>query len=94
MIRNLLLVSGRMYGGGQRVVLDLLEEYQKSTGVAADLCLLGGPVATMPPVRAEVVEYDGRYNRALILWKTSRRLRNVIEQFKPDLVHSIGVVTS
>jgi glycosyltransferase involved in cell wall biosynthesis len=79
-----------MYGGGQRVVLDLLEEYQKSTSVEADLCLLGGPVATMPPVRAEVVEYDGRYNMPLSLWRTSRRLKKVIERVKSDLVHSHG----
>lgn len=90
MIRPLLLISGRMYGGGQRVVFDLLEEYQKSISVAADLCLLGGPVPTMPPVRTEVVDYDGRYNRPLTLWKTSRRLRKVIDRLKPDLVHSHG----
>jgi glycosyltransferase involved in cell wall biosynthesis len=90
MIRPLLLVSGRMYGGGQRVVLGLLEESQRWINGAVDLCLLGGPVATMPPVRAEVVEYDGRYNRPLTLWKTSRRLRKVVERLKPDLVHSHG----
>ena len=44
----------------------------------------------MPPVHAEVVEYDGRYNRPLTLWKTSRRLRKVVERLKPDLVHSHG----
>jgi glycosyltransferase involved in cell wall biosynthesis len=90
MIHTLLLVSGRMYGGGQRVVLDLLEESQKWMNGAVDLCLLGGPVATMPPVHAEVVEYDGRYNRPMTLWKTSRRLRNAIRRLKPDLVHSHG----
>jgi glycosyltransferase involved in cell wall biosynthesis len=90
MIRPLLLVSGRMYGGGQRVVLDLLEESQKWMNGVVDLCLLGGPVVTMPPVRAEVVEYDGRYNQPLTLWKTSRRLRKVIERLKPDLIHSHG----
>ena len=90
MKRALLLISGRMYGGGQRIVFDLLEEYQKSISVTADLCLLGGPVATMPPVHAEVVKYDGRYNRSLTLWKTSRRLRKVVERLKPDLLHSHG----
>jgi glycosyltransferase involved in cell wall biosynthesis len=90
MIRALLIISGRMYGGGQRVVLDLLEESQKWMNGTVDLCLLGGPEATMPPVRAEVVQYDGRYNRPLTLWRTSRRLRNVMEGLKPDLVHSHG----
>jgi glycosyltransferase involved in cell wall biosynthesis len=90
MIRTLLLVSGRMYGGGQRVVLDLLEESQKWIKGSLDLCLLGEPVATMPPVRAEVVQYDGQYNRPLTLWKTSGRLRKVIDRFKPDLIHSHG----
>jgi glycosyltransferase involved in cell wall biosynthesis len=47
-------------------------------------------VAAMPPVRAEVVEYDGQYNRPITLWKTSRHLRNVVERLKPELVHSHG----
>lgn len=89
-IRTLLVISGRMYGGGQRIVLDLLEESRKWIDGVVDLCLLGGPVATMPLVRAEVVEYNGRYNRPLTLWKTSRRLRKVVERLKPDLVHSHG----
>jgi len=90
MLRSLLLVSGCMYGGGQRVVLDLLEESQNSTSIVAELCLLGGPVPTMPPVSAQVVEYDGRYNRPMTLLKTAGRLRKVVKRLKPNIIHSHG----
>ena len=90
MIRPMLLISGRMYGGGQRVVFDLLDYCQQAGTVAAELCLLGGPVENMPGVRAEVVKYDGRYNRAQTLWTTARRLTKVVKRLKPDVIHSHG----
>jgi glycosyltransferase involved in cell wall biosynthesis len=90
MSRPLLVISGRMYGGGQRVVLDLLQESRKSRNLLVDVCLLGTPVTTMPAIPAEVVEYDGRYNRPLTLWKTAGRLRKTIKRLQPALVHSHG----
>ncbi len=85
------VVSGTMYGGGQRVVLDLLKGMSDIMSVPPRLCALGRTEGSPLTARADdEVEYDGRYHRPHVLWRTSRSLARVIAETKPALIHTHG----
>jgi glycosyltransferase involved in cell wall biosynthesis len=91
-IRVLHVISGRFYGGGQRVVLDLLKVLPESANVDARLCCLGeSRDSPLEPRSDATVKYNGRYNSPRVLWGTARRLRNVIAAESVDIVHTHGV---
>jgi glycosyltransferase involved in cell wall biosynthesis len=79
-----------MYGGGQRVVLDLLECGRKSADLDIKLALLGCREAALKPFADDVVVYDGRYNRPRTLLGTARRLRSYLRAKTPSILHTHG----
>ncbi len=93
MVSDLVLhvVSGTMYGGGQRVVLDLLKGMSEMMSVPPRLCALGKTAGSPLTARADYeVGYDGRYSRPDVLWRTSRSLASVIAETQPALIHTHG----
>jgi len=86
------VISGLFYGGGQRVVLDLLGAQAAAGGVKAGLCTLGDCRGwpAVPP-GAVAVPYDGRYNSPRVLWAAARRLRQVVRRQRPGVLHAHGV---
>ncbi len=80
-----------MYGGGQRVVLDLLKGMSGLLSVPPRLCALGRTEGSPLTARADYeVSYEGRYSRPEVLWRTSRALAGVIAEAKPALIHTHG----
>src|SRR5262245_37125297 len=71
-LRVCMLVSGLMFGGGQRVVLDLLAKAREMAGIEGRLILLGGREPAVTRHAAVIVPYDGRYNQPSVLFATSR----------------------
>ncbi|MGE3314269.1 MAG: glycosyltransferase family 4 protein [Planctomycetaceae bacterium] len=91
-VRVIHVISGLFYGGGQRVVLDLLRELAIAGKDDVQLCCLGEheecPLAAHRDV---TIPYDGRYNSPAVLWKTVRHLRYSLRAFDFDIVHTHGV---
>jgi glycosyltransferase involved in cell wall biosynthesis len=86
------VISGLFYGGGQRVVLDLLSSLPGEGAVDPRLCLLGECENSPLSGRCvAAVPYDGRYNSPAVLLAAARRLRKVIADQRPDLLHTHGV---
>jgi len=84
------VISGLFYGGGQQVVLDLLEALPDVGQERVALCILGDRDAKMSAAADHCVDYDGRYNRLRTLWRTARGLRRVLTEARPSIVHSHG----
>lgn len=86
------VISGLFYGGGQRVVLDLLNSLSATGGAETVLCSLGKNAETQlaGSVR-HTIPYDGRYNNPLTLWKAAQQLRLLVADEKYDIVHTHGV---
>ncbi|MEX2670960.1 MAG: glycosyltransferase family 4 protein [Phycisphaeraceae bacterium] len=84
------VISGLFYGGGQQVVLDLLEALPGVGREGVSLCVLGDRDAKMAAAASHRVRYDGRYNRLGTLWRVGRELRGVLREAEPGVVHSHG----
>jgi glycosyltransferase involved in cell wall biosynthesis len=78
-----------MFGGGQRVVLDLRKGLVAVAGLEVELWLLGECRETRGLADARI-EYDGRYNHPRTVLRTVRQLRALLDQRTPDIVHSHG----
>ena len=89
-IKALLLISGLMYGGGQKVVLDLLREAQRRNELDVQLTLLGCRESVLQQAAAHVIPYDGRYNRLTTLLPTAWRLRTQLKDSRPAVIHTHG----
>jgi glycosyltransferase involved in cell wall biosynthesis len=91
-VRILHVISGLFYGGGQRVVIDLLKSLPRAGPVDVRLCTLGevrgSPLASY---RDFNVKYSGRYNSPRVLFDAARRLRKVIAAASVDIVHTHGI---
>ncbi len=85
-----LLISGLMYGGGQKVVLDLLREARRRNGLDVELTLLGCRESVLRRAAAHVVPYDGRYNRLATLVPAAWRLRTQLKDDRPAVIHTHG----
>jgi glycosyltransferase involved in cell wall biosynthesis len=83
-----------MYGGGQRVALDLVSGLRRRHQRRTMLVRLGRPHTTaFPYVEGECVDletYDGRYNRPGTLARTSWALARVLRSRHVAVVHSHG----
>lgn len=79
-----------MYGGGQKVVLDLLREAQRRDELDVALTLLGCREPVLQQAAAHVVPYDGRYNRLTTLLPTAWRLRTQLKDSRPAVFHTHG----
>lgn len=84
-----LIINGQMFGGGQRVVLDLVHEAEKA-GVGLVLVLLGQSVPNFDSKTPSVVGYDGRYDRPATLVKAAIELRRRIQSMGVSLIHTHG----
>ena len=89
-MRAALLISGRMYGGGQKIVLDLLRELRSKNGLDIRLVLLGCREPELERAASHIVPYDGRYNRLSTLLLSARRLRTHLSADRPDVLHTHG----
>lgn len=78
-----------MFGGGQRVVLDLREGLKQQAGCSVEIWFLGACPETSGLGDA-LVDYDGRYNHPLTVMRTVGALRSLLDQRSPDIVHSHG----
>lgn len=78
-----------MFGGGQRVVVDLTDEATHA-GIPVIIILLGRKTNYFDRFNPHVVAYDGRYNRIGTLLGTARRLRRVLQVEQPAILHTHG----
>jgi glycosyltransferase involved in cell wall biosynthesis len=90
--RVLHVISGLFYGGGQRVVLDLLKSLPQAGDIDARLCTMGDCAdSPLAAVCGSTVAYDGRYNSPRVLLGTAGKLRKVIASEGVDIVHTHGL---
>lgn len=83
------VVSGTMFGGGQRVVLDLYDmAVRHRRGVT--IVTLGDRAGGFDGVSTRVVRYDGRYNRPVTVLGVVIRLRRLFKESHFDIVHTHG----
>jgi len=75
-----------MFGGGQRVALDLLDQLAREHFADGRLVLMGCQDEVLRDRSDFVLAYDGRYNNAFVLLATAYRLRGVLRLFSPDLI--------
>lgn len=90
LLKVLHVIAGLYYGGGQRVVLDLAEVTPQVAKMQCRIAALGGPVGAMAEASPIVVPYCGRYNKPRVVFKTAAALGEVIDEVKPDIVHTHG----
>lgn len=91
-IRVLHVISGLFYGGGQRVVLDLLKSLPDTGQVDAQLCCLGEHVGSPLAKHCDfTIPYNGRYNSPWVLWSAARQLRRLTTSHPVDIIHTHGV---
>jgi glycosyltransferase involved in cell wall biosynthesis len=91
-IRVLHVISGLFYGGGQRVVLDLLDALPAIEGIETDFCTLGEPQG--PPLSDRVdffLPYNGRYNDLRVLARAAWQLRRRLQEGRWDVLHTHGL---
>jgi glycosyltransferase involved in cell wall biosynthesis len=84
------LISGLMYGGGQKVALDLLDGLQASREIEAELWLLGSRHDMLRERATFVADYSGHYSSLSVLFATARIVRARLAASKIDVVHSHG----
>ncbi len=90
MIKIILINSGLMLGGGQRVVADLAELVKKVGMKNIQVCILGKKITLFDPFKPIIVDYDGRYNRIDTLMGTAMRLRHLLHAEQPAILHTHG----
>jgi glycosyltransferase involved in cell wall biosynthesis len=79
-----------MYGGGQKVALDLCAGLRELCETGVEMGMLGCTVEQLRSHSAFVVPYDGNYASPWSLASTTYRLRNVLRKRGYDFVHSHG----
>lgn len=84
------VISGGMFGGGQKVVADLIENLPKAGNIRVELCLLQADNEHFSSFPRTIVGYAGNYRNPWITIPAARRLAIVIREVKPDIVHSHG----
>ncbi len=89
-LRVLHVISGRFFGGGQRVMLELTRALPRVAGVESRLCLLGEGDTPLSGTAHDPVPYDGRYNRPATLCRAVRGVRQVLRTTGADVLHTIG----
>lgn len=84
------VVSGRMHGGGQRVMLDIEHSLSGEAGLSMTPLLLGPSDPRMRALGFRSVPYDGRYDHPRLLL-TARALRHALDELRwPHVLHSHG----
>jgi glycosyltransferase involved in cell wall biosynthesis len=84
------LISGLFFGGGQKVVLDLLS--QPAASIEECLVLLGSqPGSAMENPPHFSISYDGDYSRLSTLISAARKLRRLLISEKATILHTHGL---
>lgn len=89
-MRILHVISGGMFGGGQRVVADLIEALPAMVGISCDLCLLKRNHPFFARFSPYVVPYRGNYRNPWTAISAAHKLAKLIQELRPDIVHSHG----
>lgn len=89
-VRLAMLVSGRMFGGGQKVVLDLLQAMAGDPTKLVPSLWLMGQQGVMLAYSATVIQYDGNYASLRTIVATVRALRRELVRNRISVVHSHG----
>ncbi len=88
------VVSSLMFGGGQRIALDLVDRLRVDSQLDVRLVTLGARIASeFPPLQphdAHLPSYDGRYNRPRSLIRAALSLRRLLQARQVDIVHTHG----
>ncbi len=84
------VISGLFYGGGQRVVEDLLAALPQHEELRTSLCTLGTGASICGQAEHTIL-YDGRYNRPWVLVEAASGLRRVLDEQSIDLLHTHGL---
>jgi glycosyltransferase involved in cell wall biosynthesis len=91
-LRVLHVINGRFFGGGHRSALLLMQALEQRGNVETELCTLGeGGELPLRGRSRIVIPYDGRYNNPAVLLWTARRLRWVLHEHDPDILHTHGL---
>jgi glycosyltransferase involved in cell wall biosynthesis len=85
------VISGLFFGGGQRVVADLLQGQWGLSGYGSSLVLLGDAGTRLSGLATHTIPYNGRYNSPRQLVSTATKLRKVLLDTSVQIVHSHGV---
>jgi len=85
-----ILISGLMFGGGQRVALDLLKQGTKHPELAIQLLLLGCKEPSLERHAQTIVDYDGSYNSFQTLTHAARQLKAYVRSSRPEILHTHG----
>jgi glycosyltransferase involved in cell wall biosynthesis len=79
-----------MFGGGQRVALDLLEQSVRRPELDLRLILLGCREQSLKRYATAIIDYNGAYNSPLTLFGTAQRLRRSMREYRPQILHTHG----
>ncbi|MBK8066821.1 MAG: glycosyltransferase family 4 protein [Rhodanobacteraceae bacterium] len=80
-----------MYGGGQRVAIDIRDWSRRNGQPCNELIALGDSDPNMAHHADLVIQYDGRYNRPSSILAAAWRLRKKLDEFGwPRVLHSHG----
>jgi glycosyltransferase involved in cell wall biosynthesis len=85
----LIIISGLMLGGGQKVALDLLAG-ARSSRIRARLVLLGCAYEDLHNKASECIRYDGHYNSIVSLLRSGWYLRRRLRRYPGVLIHTHG----
>jgi len=89
-IRVLHVISGGMFGGGQRLVLDLIETLSQLGDVLPSLCLLQRDHPNFAKIDHDVIPYTGNYRNPWVALPAARKLSGVIQKSGAQIVHTHG----
>ena len=88
------VVSSLMFGGGQRVALDLVDRLRAGSDLDVHLVALGARIdAGFPRLQAHhahLASYDGRYNRPVSIMRAALSLRRFLRARHIDIIHTHG----
>jgi glycosyltransferase involved in cell wall biosynthesis len=90
LIRVVHLISGQMYGGGQKVALDLVEGLRTSRGANSELWLMGCRHGSLRERADFIANYDGNYSSPATLLRSACNVRGRLLSSSVDIVHSHG----
>jgi glycosyltransferase involved in cell wall biosynthesis len=91
-VRVLHVISGLFYGGGQRVVLDLLDSLPRMGDIEPTFCTLGEPQGQPLSDRVDFsIPYNGRYNDLRVLARGAWQLRRRLREGHWDILHTHGL---
>jgi glycosyltransferase involved in cell wall biosynthesis len=82
------ITPGLMIGGGQRIALDVVQELSRRSGFQARLCVLGPSNGLFAPAAPVYIDYTGPYNDLRVMTRAAMDLRDVLDEVRPDIVHT------